>query len=226
MTVVTPGWSMTQRRANAAVGTASPAISATSRAAATPTSNGTPAKVSPTSKASPLRLKFRWSSAGNVVDSSYLPVSSPLARAPGPGRRHRRARGRQQLLQRLAPEDVEDDLERLHAGVLERAQALGDGLHRDAVGGDLLLGDQGVQRVVDPLVLVDGAGGGQCSWTRSRVSTPRLRRDRSIHARRFSGVYCAASNGSARRPALVATKGRSIRGASALRMRTSDRPSP
>jgi hypothetical protein len=80
MTVVTPGWSITQRSANADVGTASPAIVATSRAASTPTSNGTPAKVSPTSKASPLRLKFRWSSAGNVVDSSYLPVRSPLAR--------------------------------------------------------------------------------------------------------------------------------------------------
>ena len=78
MTVVTPGWSMTQRSANAAVG-AFPAIAATSRAAATPTSNGTPAKVSPTSKASPCRLKFRGSSAGKVVDSSYLPVSSPLA---------------------------------------------------------------------------------------------------------------------------------------------------
>ena len=48
------------------------------------------------------------------------------------------------------------------------------------------------------------------------MSTPRLRRDRSIHARRFSGVYWAASNGSARRPALVATNGRSDRGAQRL----------
>jgi hypothetical protein len=32
------------------------------------------------------------------------------------------------------------------------------------------------------------AVGGQCSCTRSRVSTPRLRRDRSVHARKFSGV--------------------------------------
>src|SRR5918998_1991241 len=70
------------------------------------------------------------------------------------------------------------------------------------------------------------AGGGQCSCTRSRVSTPRFRRDRSTQARRFSGVYCPASNGSARRPALVATNGRSERATSARRMRSSERPSP
>jgi aryl-alcohol dehydrogenase-like predicted oxidoreductase len=32
------------------------------------------------------------------------------------------------------------------------------------------------------------AVGGQCSCTRSSVSTPRLRRERSVHARKFSGV--------------------------------------
>ena len=227
MTVVTPGWSITQRRANAAVGTSSPAISATSRAAATPTSNGTPAKVSPTSKASPCRLKFRWSSAGNVVDSSYLPVSRPLAsgtraRMPTPAA----LRGRQQLLQRLAPEDVEDDLERLDAGALDRAQALGDGLHRDAVGGDRLLGDEGVQGVVDPVVLVGG-------------------RRRAVQLHEVEGLDAEVAPGPVdpgpqvlRRVLLRGRTGRRggrpwsrrtagpTRGASALRMRTSDRPSP
>ena len=41
-----------------------------------------------------------------------------------------------------------------------------------------------------------------------------------------TGVYVAASNGSARRPALVATNGRSPRAARALRIRSSERPSP
>jgi hypothetical protein len=30
--------------------------------------------------------------------------------------------------------------------------------------------------------------GGQCSWTRSSVSTPRLRRDRSFHSRKFAAT--------------------------------------
>ncbi len=36
--------------------------------------------------------------------------------------------------------------------------------------------------------LANTAVGGQCSWTRSRVSTPRLTRDRSVQARKFSSV--------------------------------------
>ena len=37
--------------------------------------------------------------------------------------------------------------------------------------------------------------GGQCSWTRSRVSTPRLRRDRSVQARKLLSVNSPASCG-------------------------------
>ena len=46
--------------------------------------------------------------------------------------------------------------------------------------------------------------GGQCNWTRSRVSMPRLARERSVHCRKLARVY--ASGGCAtRRPILVAT---------------------
>src|SRR3954471_15325689 len=163
MTAVRPGWSMTQRSANAEVG-ASPAIAATSRAASRPTWNGTPEKVSPTSKASPCRLKLRWSSAANVVDSSYLPVSSPLAsgtraRMPTCARWAAGSSSSSGLAREtlgLAPEDVEDDLDGLHPGMLQRGQPLGHGLDRDAVGGDRLLLDEGVEGVVDPLVGVHG----------------------------------------------------------------------
>ena len=56
MTTDTPGWSMIHRSASCAVVAPAGVRSATSRAAATPTSNGTPANVSPTSNASPVRL--------------------------------------------------------------------------------------------------------------------------------------------------------------------------
>src|SRR3954467_1140751 len=69
---------------------------------------------------------------------------------PGTGGR------RQQLLQRLAPEDVQDHLDGLHARVLQSGQPLGHGLDRDAVGGDRAVGDESVERVVDALVAVDG----------------------------------------------------------------------
>src|SRR4051794_32184147 len=226
MTAVTPGWSMTQRSAKAAVDSSGPAISATSRAAATPTSYGTPEKVSPTSKDSPWRLKFRWSSAANVVDSSYLPVSSPLASG---------TRARMPTCARCA------------AG-----SSCSSGLRRKMLRMTWTVCTPGCCSAVSPSATVSTetpyaaiacsstrvsrvsytrsseytAVGGQCSCTRSRVSTPRLRRDRSIQARRFSGVYCSAVNGSARRPALVATNGRSPRAASALRIRSSERPSP
>ena len=79
MTVVTPGLVDDPAQREGGGGHAPwPAISATlpGRGDAD-VRTGTPAKVSPTSKASPLRLKFRWSSAGNVVDSSYLPAEQP-----------------------------------------------------------------------------------------------------------------------------------------------------
>ena len=227
MTAVTPGWSITQRSANAAVGTSSPAISATSRAAATPTSNGTPAKVSPTSNASPWRLKFRWSSAGNVVDSSYLPVSSPLAsgtraRTPTPARPRRG----QQLLQRLAPEDVEDDLDRLHARVLQRGQPLGDGLHRDAVGGDRAVRDEARRARRTP------AGRSRRPAAGSAAAPGRGCRRRGCggtgRSRRAGSPACTARPRTGRRggrPWSRRTAGPTA-GASALRMRSSERPSP
>src|SRR5664280_1168991 len=46
------------------------------------------------------------------------------------------------------------------------------------------------------------AGGRQCSWTRSRQSTPRLSRPRSTQPRKAWGVYRARSRG-ARRPIFV-----------------------
>ena len=46
--------------------------------------------------------------------------------------------------------------------------------------------------------------GGQCSCTRSRTSTPRFLRERSVHCRNASSVYAEGSCGT-RRPILVAT---------------------
>ena len=49
-----------------------------SSTAARPCSKSTPEKVSPLSKASPLRLKPRWSSALNWLSRVNLPLSMPL----------------------------------------------------------------------------------------------------------------------------------------------------
>src|SRR5439155_1072884 len=68
--------------------------------------------------------------------------------------------------------------------------------------------------------------GGQCNWTRSRVSVPRLARDRSVHSRKLASVYCAGSCGT-RRPILVATViGRPGLAARNCPIRRSLRPSP
>ena len=37
------------------------------------------------------------------------------------------------------------------------------------------------------------AVGGQCSWTRSRVSMPRLARERSVHCRKLARVYASGA---------------------------------
>ena len=52
-------------------------------------------------------------------------------------------RFREQPFRRLEPEHVEDDLDRLHAGMLQRRQPFVHGLDADAVGGDDALVDQG-----------------------------------------------------------------------------------
>ena len=225
MTVVTPGWSMTQRRANADVDTSGPAIAATSRAASTPTSKGTPAKVSPTSKDSPCRLKFRWSSAGNVVDSSYFGQQAAGQRHPGEDADVGLPRGREQLLQRLAPEDVEDDLQRLDAGrsSARSPRPPSPPRRRRRRWPPRRRGRPACRRPGRPRrwpAAGSAAGRGRGCRRRGCAGT------RSIHARRFSGVYCSAVNGSARRPALVATKGGRIARPAPCRMRTSDRPSP
>ena len=83
MTVETPGCCQTQAMAAwAGVRSwfrAEPASSVKRAAASTPTSNGTPEKVSPTSKALPSRLNVRWSSSENVVSWVYRPDRSPDA---------------------------------------------------------------------------------------------------------------------------------------------------
>ena len=155
MTAVTPGWSMIQRSAKAAVG-ASPAISATSRAAATPDVEGHAGEGLTDVEGLAVPVEVPVVVGGERRRLVVLPGQQPAGQRhagedadPGAGG------GRQQLLQRLAPEDVEDHLDRLHARVLQRGQPLGDGLDRDAVGGDRLLGDQRVEGVVHPLVGVD-----------------------------------------------------------------------
>ena len=59
-------------------------------------------------------------------------------------------------------------------GLAIAAQRLGARLDRDAVGCDPPIRDHLVERLEDRVVLVDLVGG-QWSWTRSIVSTPRLR---------------------------------------------------
>ena len=93
-----------------------------------------PEKVSPRSNASPLRLKWRWSSPVKTLRARQLAGQQP--------RRQRQARehadlaalglGEEQLGRALA-EHVVDDLHRLHAGVLDRLQRILDALDADAV---------------------------------------------------------------------------------------------
>ena len=155
MTAVTPGWSMTQRSANAAVGRVAGDLG--------DLPGGGDADV-------------EGHAGEGLADVEGLAVAVEvpvvvggerrrlvvLAGQQAAGQRHpgedadpARAAAGQQLLQGLAPEDVEDHLDGLHARVLQGGQPLGDGLHRDAVGGDRLLRDQRVEGVVDPLVGVD-----------------------------------------------------------------------
>ena len=60
-------------------------------------------------------------------------------------------------------------------------------LDADAVGRDRLVLDERVERVEDGVVVRRPAVGGQCSCTRSSVSTPRFVRERSVQARKFVG---------------------------------------
>ena len=67
-----------------------------------------------------------------------------------------------------------------------------------------LLGDQGVEARRRPRRRRRPAVGGQCSWTRSSVSTPRLARERSVQAGSCPACTPPAS-ARTRRPILVAT---------------------
>jgi hypothetical protein len=61
----------------------------------------------------------------------------------------------QHLVQRLAAEDVEDDLHGGHVRAGDRGQRLGGRLDRDAVGAHPALGDHLVQGVEDLVAVVD-----------------------------------------------------------------------
>ena len=112
---------------------------------------GTPAKVSPTSKASPWRLKLRWSSLANCG------VAGDLAGEQAACQRHADDDGNflaacfleEQVGGALA-EDVVDDLDADDAGIFDRLQPLLDGLDADAVALDLAGLLQVVQRLRIP----------------------------------------------------------------------------
>lgn len=65
---------------------------------------------------------------------------------------------REHLAQRLHAERVEDDLDAGHPGPGDGGEGLGGGLHADAVVGDALLLDEGVEGVEDLVAGVDGGG--------------------------------------------------------------------
>ena len=151
--MVTPGWSMIQRSASWAVVDPSGVRAVTLRAARRPTSNGTPLNVSPTSNSSPDRLYVA------VVVGGERGALVVLAGQQAGGQRHPGddadsglGSGGQHALERLAPEDVEDDLHGGQARSGDRRQGLVDCLDGHAVRRDHLLVDQRVQRVEHPVV--------------------------------------------------------------------------
>src|SRR5664280_2708794 len=60
--------------------------------------------------------------------------------------------GRQDLVQRLAPEHIEDELDRGDIGPGDSSQRLFTRLHRNAVGGDTLFGHQRVKSIEDTVL--------------------------------------------------------------------------
>ena len=156
MTTETPGWSRIQRSANWAIVAPAGSQGIRRRTASRPVAKSTPEKVSPTSKASPCRLYVRWSSSANVVFSSYLPESRPLASGtrammPTPaacaaGRTSSSGFRRNAFRMICTRRDVRPR---------DRGQRLGAGLDTDAVRRDAALVDQSVERVEDRVGGVD-----------------------------------------------------------------------
>jgi hypothetical protein len=79
-------------------------------------------------------------------------------RHPGDDADTRVGRGGEHPLQRLATEDVEDDLQAREAGPRQRRERLVDRLHRHAVRRDPAVVDQGVQGVEHTVVTEDRVG--------------------------------------------------------------------
>ena len=130
---------------------------------------------------------LRWSSAANAVSWVYRPDSSPEASGtrammPTPAA----CGGGQHLIQRLAPERVQDDLHAGHAGPGDRGQGLGAGLDADPVGGDALLGRPGCPARRRPRRGNRPGSAGSAAGPGRGVSTPRLARDRSVQARKLA----------------------------------------
>ena len=156
---VTASFIRIQRSANVAMVAPAGTSGRSSSTASRPASKSTPEKVSPRSKASPWRLKARWSSRPKVLARRHLARQHP--------RRQRQARqdadlaarglGEEQLGRALA-EDVVDDLHRLHAGELDGLQRLLDPLDADAVEAELARLHQIVEHAEDLGLVVDVGG--------------------------------------------------------------------
>ena len=152
MTVVTPGCCTTQASATWA-GVASipaPATSSeNSRAASTPVAKSTPEKVSPTSNGLALPV------VGAVVVGGERGVGGVAAAQQATRQRHPgddadpvRGGRTEHVVQRLAPERVQDDLHGGRAAARHRGQSLVAGLDTHPVRRDGALLDQGVEIVV------------------------------------------------------------------------------